>query len=389
MSNEIASTDLVIKLPAVMTAETFTDDKEFEKLYAKVKEAVDKHVPDVSTKTGRDAIASLAYKVARTKTELLKQGKKLTEDWREQTKKVNAACNTIEDKLDILKEDVRKPLTAWETAEAARVDGHKSRLADLVSMSKVGFGRPSTELRELLAKAEAAPAGKDVWEEFAPQAGVAREDAIDTLKRLLATAEKQEREAAELEQLRAEKAERDRMEAERLAAERARQEETERVERERLAEEKRKADLAAAAEETARRVEREAQEKIESAKLAAAEAEARHARELQEAEAARVREAEEAKRREVEAAERHTREVAEAKAQADREAAAERKRIADAEAAEIAAQKSRDADKAHRKEVNTAIVKELIECSGIKVDQAQKIVVHLVSGLVPNVTLKY
>lgn len=48
-----------------------------------------------------------------------------------------------------------------------------------------------------------------------------------------------------------------------------------------------------------------------------------------------------------------------------------------------------DADKEHRKTINNAIVAELIECSGISAEQAQKIVVHMVSGLVPNVTLKY
>lgn len=107
MSTEV-STDLIIKLPAAMTAATFTDDAEFEKLYSQVKEAVDRHVPDLSTKGGRDAIASVAYKVARTKTALVAQGKKLTEGWRDQTKKVNAACNTIEERLDKLRDEDRK-----------------------------------------------------------------------------------------------------------------------------------------------------------------------------------------------------------------------------------------------------------------------------------------
>jgi hypothetical protein len=389
MSKEIASTDLIIKLPAVMTAETFTNDEEFEKLYSKVKEAVDKHVPDVSTKTGRDAIASLAHKVARTKTTLIAQGKKLTESWRDQTKKVNAACNTIEERLDALKEDVRKPLTAWEEAEKDRVEGLTSRLEDLVSYSRVGFGRSTAELQAMAAELREIKLGKEFWDEYAPQAAVAHDVAVDTINRLYRTALKQEQEAAELEQLRAEKAERERHEAERLAAERAANEAAERAERERLAEEKRKADLAAAAEEAARRVEREAQEKIEAAKRAAAEAEERHAAAIREAEAARQREIEEARRREAEAEERRVREVAEAKAKAEREAAAERQRLADEKAAEEAEQRRRDADKAHRKSINTAIVKELIECSGISQAAAQKIVVHMVSGLVPNVTLKY
>jgi hypothetical protein len=354
------STDLIIKLPAVMTAEAFTNEEEFEKLYSKVKEAVDQHVADVSTKTGRDAIASLAYKVARTKTALIGQGKKLTEDWRDKTKKVNAACNLIEERLDTLKEEVRKPLTEWEQAEQDRVDGHKVGLEGLISLTKIGFGRPSAELRELLADAQKVPIGADHWEEFAPQASVARQDAIDTLSRLLAVAEKQEAEAEELERLRAEKAERDRIEAERLAAENARREAEERAERERQAEAERVEREARLAEEARQQAAREAQERIEAAERAAAETK-----------------------------ERAAREIAEAKAKAEREAEEARQREAAAKAAEQAEQRRRDADKAHRKQVNNAIVAELVECAGITEDQAQKIVVHMVSGLVPNVTLKY
>ena len=360
MTSKTASNDMIISLPAVMTAATFTDDREFEKLYSQVKEAVDLHVPDLSTKTGRDAIASLAYKVSRTKTALIGQGKKLTEGWRDQTKKVNAACNIIESKLDALRDEVRKPLNDWETAEAERVEGHKVRLEALITLSKIGFGRPSAELRELLSDAEMTPLGAIVWEEFAPQAAVARDDAIDTLKRLLATAEKQEADAAELELLRAEAAERERVEAERLAAEVEEREKAEQIERDRIAEENRKAELVRAAELAREQADRDAQERISVAERAAKEAE-----------------------------ERAAQAVIQEREKAEREAAAERQRIADAKAAEEAEQRRRDADKEHRKTINNAIVAELIECSGIAAEQAQKIVVHMVSGLVPNVNLRY
>ncbi|WP_418459882.1 hypothetical protein ACNT8L_05830 [Brucella intermedia] len=360
MNKQSVSTDLIINLPAVMTAEAFTDEQEFEKLYSKVKEAVDQHVPDLSTKTGRDAIASLAYKVARTKTALIGQGKKLTEDWREKTKKVNAACNLIEERLDTLKDEVRKPLTEWEQAEQDRIDGHKARLESLIAMTRIGYGRPSSELRELLADVQKMPLGAAHWEEYAPQASVAHQDAVDTLSRLLAAAEKQEAEAEELERLRAEKIERDRVEAERLAKEQAAREAEERAERERQAEAARVEREARLAEEARQQAEREAQERIAAAERAAKEAE-----------------------------ERAAREVAEAKESAERQAAAERQRVADQKAAEEAEQRRRDADKEHRKTINNAIVAELIECAGISNRQAEKIVVHIVSGLVPNVTLKY
>ena len=365
------STDLIINLPTAMTAESFTNDAEFEKLYAKVQEAVASHVPDLTTQKGRDEIASVAYKVAKTKTALIKQGKSLTESWRDQTKKVNAACNTIEERLDKLKEDVRRPLTEWETAEKTRVDNHKSALDHLISFSKVGFGRSSSELREFLSEVEAMQICELAWDEFTPQASVAKQNAIDTLNRLLVTAEKQEAEAAELEKLRAEKVERDRHDAKRLAdeqaakaeaerAEQERQAEADRIERDRLADEQRKADIASAAAEAEARAKQEAAEKLAAAEKATQDAKDEAARQIEEA-----------------------------KAEADRNAEAERQRIANEKAEADEEQRLRDADKEHRKTVNQSIVKELVECSGITADQAQKIVVQMVSGLVPNVTLKY
>lgn len=360
MTVKTASTDLIINLPAVMTAELFTNDKEFEKLYSQVKEAVDKHVPDLTTKTGRDAIASLAYKVSRTKTALVGQGKKLTEGWRDQTKKVNSACNIIEDKLDALRDEVRKPLNEWEEAETVRVETHKERLESLIALSKTGFGRSSADLRELLNDAEKTPLGSDVWQEFAPQASVARDDAIDTLKRLLVTAEKQEADAAELERLRTEAAERERIEAERLALENAEREKTAQIERERVAEENRKAELAKAAELAREQAERYAQARIEAAERAVKDAE-----------------------------ERAAKAVIEAQEKAQHETAAELQRLADAKAAEEADQRYRDADIQHRKTTNNGIIAALIECSNITEDQACKIIINMALGLIPNVTLKY
>jgi len=359
MSKEAVSTDLIIKLPSVMTAATFTDDAEFEKLYSQVKEAVDKHVPDLTTRTGRESIASMAYKVSRTKTALIAQGKKLTEDWRDQTKKVNAACNAIEERLDTLRDEVRKPLTDWEAAEKERIEGHERAVNSLLAYVTMSADHPSDEFKDMRDAVEALVVDAS-WDEFQDRGALAKTDALAALDRLTAIAEKRESDAAELEQLRAAQAERDRQDAERRAAEEAADAESARIERERQAEEKRKADLAAAAAEAAARAEREAAQRVADAERAAKEAK-----------------------------ERADREIAAAKEDAERKAEAERKRIAAAQEAEAAEQRRRDADREHRKSVNQSVVAELIECAGITSEQAQKIVVHMVGGLVPNVTLKY
>ncbi|MCY1315952.1 hypothetical protein D9M68_150810 [compost metagenome] len=334
------STDLIIALPVKADVATFTDEKAFEDLYEKIVKKVGEHVPDVSTKAGRDAIASLAYKVARTKTTLDKQGKDLTEEWRKNTSKVNATRNTISDRLEALQKAVRKPLTDWEIQEDARIAKHQSALDKLLSYVTLTV-QPSEDLRAMLANVDATVVD-DSWDEFRDRAELAKADAIAALRRLVDIAEKQEADARELAQLRADREARE-------AAEQAKRDEEERAEQERQAEEQRKAE--------ADRIEREAREQAER------DAQAR-----------------------IDAAEREAREANE---RAERAAAEERQRIADEQAAQLAEQQRREADIEHRRKINNTVVSALVACAEISPDQAKKIVAHMVSGLIPNVTFTY
>jgi len=357
--SDASSSDLIIKLPAVPNVATFTDEKEFDKLYDTIFKKVKEHVPDVSTKTGRDAIASLAYKVARTKTTLDNQGKGLTDEWRKNTAKVNATRNVMKDRLEALQEQVRKPLTDWEDKEADRIKKHEAALETLMRFTAVGLGHTSLDLTEMLEAVNATPVDEQ-WEEFHSRAFVTKQLAVDNLTKLLASAEKQEADARELEQLRAAAAEREQLDAEKLAAENAAKEEAERVEREKRADEARKIEAARIAEEAREQAAKEAQARIDAAEQLAKDAEARAQREIEEAKAA-----------------------------AERQSEAERTRIANENAAAEAEQARRNADEEHRRTINKTILTELVTCSGITSEQAQKIVIHLVKGLVPNVTLKY
>lgn len=342
------STDLIIALPAKADVATFTDEKAFEDLYEKIVKKVGEHVPDVSTKAGRDAIASLAYKVARTKTTLDKQGKDLTEEWRKNTSKVNATRNTISDRLEALQKTVRKPLTDWEVAEQARIDKHQAALDLLLSLITTPLGLPSADLKTMLVTVDGIVVDAS-WEEFEDRAALAKQDAVASLTRLIDVAVKREADAAELAALRAAQAERDRQEADRLASEEAARAEAVRIERERLAEEQRKDAIAQAAAYAAEKAERDAQARID-----AAEQEAREANE-----------------------------------RAERAAEAERQRIADEQASQVAEQQRREADIEHRRTVNNTVVNALVACAEISPDQAKKIVAHMVSGLIPNVTFNY
>ena len=357
--SEAASTDLIIALPSVPSVATFTDEKEFDKLYDAILQKVKAHVPDVSTKKGRDEIKSLAHKIAKTKVALDKQGLALTGEWRENTKKVNATRTKIEARLEELQASVRKPVDDWEAAEDARIDKHKEALDTLLSFITVSLGHSSADLKGMLQSVEETVVDQS-WEEFQDRAAIAKQDATAALTRLIAVAEKQEADAAELAALRAAQAERDRQDAERRAAEEATRVEAERVERERQAEEQRKSEIANAAAEAAERAEREAAERVAAAEREAAEAKEQAAREIEQAKAKALADAQE-------------REQAEAAARS----------------AEEAEQRRRDADKEHRKAVNNSIVTALIACAGITTEQAKMIVVDIASGLVPNITLKY
>ena len=51
-----------------------TDQAKFDRFYQEMKRETDAHVADLTTEKGRKAIASLAFKVARTKTAIDEAG---------------------------------------------------------------------------------------------------------------------------------------------------------------------------------------------------------------------------------------------------------------------------------------------------------------------------
>ncbi|MFX6114679.1 hypothetical protein ABTF34_18285, partial [Acinetobacter baumannii] len=75
------------------------------------------HVPDVSTKKGRDAIGSLALKISKSKTLIEKCGKELVAEHKAQIKVIDDDRISIVKKLDLLRNEVLAPRDAWEQAE--------------------------------------------------------------------------------------------------------------------------------------------------------------------------------------------------------------------------------------------------------------------------------
>ena len=179
---------------------------------------------DASTASGREEIRSTAYRVARTKTALDAEGKRLTEGWREATKKVNEERKLASERLDALADEVRKPLTDYENHEKARVAAHEAALRDITGLQEMIKLYPDMRadlLEEHLYNLRNSFPDQN-WEEFAGRAKSARAEAESYIIRRLADRRKYEAEQAELERLRREDLERRARERdERLKAEAA------------------------------------------------------------------------------------------------------------------------------------------------------------------------
>ncbi|QLX05671.1 hypothetical protein HV201_14615 [Citrobacter freundii] len=354
-------TDLVVIEKSSAMA-VFTNNEQLDPIIEKIEKEARSLVPDVSTKKGRDTIASMAHKVARSKTYIDNAGKDLVAELKALPKQIDESRRIVRERLDALKDEVRKPLTDWENAESARKDALQQRLADLRSLADVidGVGNylPSVEIQQRIESAKAV-ALDESWQEAAAEAGVAKDAAIQQLEAALIVAKQREHEAAELERLRKEAEEKARLEREenirREAAERARRD----------SEAKHKAEIEAAAR-------REAEEK--------ARAEA--------AERQRIEAEQRAQREKLEAEERARREKEEA-------VAAERRRLEEAEAARLAEEQRkaeeearRAADKEHRRTVNRRVYADLI-AQGIPEEYAQKAVLAIAGGKVQDAHIKY
>lgn len=400
-SNALVSLNLNLPAPTVVAEQV---NKAFHTIYGKIEEEIAAFVPDVTTEKGRQAIASLAYKIARTKTGLDEAAKNVTADQKQIIDAVNAERSKMREDLDRLKATVRAPLDKWEAEEEAK----KQRVADMMAAINAAEdeadGAKTEVIKAIMSRLNSFEITEAVYGNEADGLKEWLDEAYCRLSDKLIVQKKREDDEAELEQLRREKAERE-------EADRKRREEEEAAEAARIAEEKRKADeeaerarqeeeRARIAREAEEKAAREAEEKIEAERRAKEqaerdrqEAEERHAKAIADAEAARIREAEEAKRREEEAAAKAEEDARRREEEAARK---ERERIqqekAEEERQRLAQEKAdqeRAADLAHRKKVNSAATAAIMKAAGVSEADAQAIVVAIYKGQVPNVTISY
>ena len=231
-----------------------------------IRQAVNE-VPDLSTKKGRDRVASLAAKVSRSKTAIEKPGREYLKRLKEAVRPAEAEIKRFVDACDELRDATRRPLTEWE-AEQERIKAEEAMNAlhaEALEMN-IKFDQ------ELAAKFEADhemallmnkdfDRDREEQRRLAEQAQREHEERIKQEAADKAKREAEERHKAELDAAARREADE---KARADAAERKRKEDADRAEREKqdaIAEEKRKA------QEEADRIKREAEAK-EKARLA-------------------------------------------------------------------------------------------------------------------------
>ncbi|HHK1256627.1 TPA: hypothetical protein ACQQSZ_005298, partial [Pseudomonas aeruginosa] len=190
-----------MQLAAVPPKETalqvYSTENGLEPYLQIIKAEIDSFVPDVSTRKGREAIASIAYKVARSKTALDNAGKELVAELKEVPKKIDAERKRMRDLLDAWQADVRRPLTEWEQREEMRKAKHQAGI-DQINLRLECRDLDSTELKANIEWLEGLSIGAD-WEEFETEAARTKDKALAALREALVARDKYEAEQAELE----------------------------------------------------------------------------------------------------------------------------------------------------------------------------------------------
>ncbi len=272
-------TGLALLPEGIAPAALFADSKLADQLIEHISKVVADFKPDVTTLKGREEIASLAFKVARTKTTLDAAGKKLGEDARKTLDGINAQRNAFKGKLEELQHLARKPLDDWTAAEAKRVSTVQDLKARLEKDAIVMLSDTAATVRRRLMELQALTLpGDDVLQDFSVIIKSLRNTAINTLTAAYSRLVTEEKDRAELERLRREQqqreqAERDReaREAEELARQQRENEAREREEANRRAEQERTAEAeqrAAARERERIAAEEERQRQEEAARAA-------------------------------------------------------------------------------------------------------------------------
>ena len=255
----------LVNLEKISPLKLFTEGDQLDHLLTKIKEEALKEELSTDTELSRKKIASVAFKISRSKTFLDAAGKELVKDWKAKAKKVDNARKKSREFLDELRDEVRQPLTEWEKREKERIAREQAEKEYLQAWNEA-LAEHKLYLRQKAIEAKEAEFARIEAERLAEEERIRREKEIKEYEECLKreAAEKAKREVEEKAKREREEAAR-KLEAEKQARKKA--------EREKIAaEERAKAEKRLAIERAVRESERKAlEEKERLEKITAAE----------------------------------------------------------------------------------------------------------------------
>ena len=338
-----------LELTEVKPEQLFVQDG-LDSVLSKIETEARSIVIDISTAQGRKNCASVAYSVAKAKTTLDAMGKDFVSDLKKQAAKVDERRRIIRERLDELKDEIRRPLTEWEQ-EQERINREIEERINTIKgiAAELAFGgvSASADIKihlDKLANVEILP---EHYGLRIDEAKAAKDAELLKLEGMYFRAKHNEEEAAKIE------------------AERKAKEEADRKARD-------EAEAKARAERD-EKIRRDAEEKAK--------------REAEESRQKEIRARQEAEERAKAAEERAKQQIAEAKARADRESAEkEARRIA-----EEARKKQEEDRKASNAKHRAKIEKQAVESLSEIIDYATaEIVIEAIkSNKVTNIQIQY
>lgn len=317
-----------------------------------IEDIVNAFVPDVSSQKGRDEIKSIAHKVARSKTMLDGLGKDLVSDWKNKSKLVDKERKAVRDKLDAIKEKVRRPLTEYEQAQEARIQLRKDKIQDIqdiISSLDSNFDIEDEGIAFFkAAESKLSELKAFNWDEFEARANVLIQDAAVKLNENRTRLNNHFMEKRELEALRKEKQLLEQKQRDEAIAIQA----------------------AAAAKKEAEKIALEKQQQLEAEKMREKE------------------KAEQAEREKQAAIVLAKKAQDQAKADAEMAVKRERERVELEKEEEARKQAERDRDKKHRAQIHNDILDALMPSVGCK-DIAKAAIRQIINGEIPHVKITY
>ncbi len=350
-----------INLPSL--PDSFNEDALIN-AYKRIEKEAKSEVPDIETEEGRKHIKEMARKVAASKTAIDTPIRDYLRMIKAQPKVLEKNARESKQRFDDLKAEILKPL---EEAQKSQDD-----VINWLNNVPSDCGNPEINSKTLANIIETINGYTDelVWPELKKKFKVAHENALTTATVTLERITEQEKQAAELAELRAKQAkaeeeERNRKIAEEAAA-KARAEAEQKAQQERESLERRAAENKHREEQAAIREEQAKQVAIESEKNRIAEVERSKAREAE-----ALKQAEEKSRLAAEEA-----------------IEAEKRRAIEAEKEQARLAKARAEDKELRIKVNRANLVVLI-AAGFSDEDGKKFIKMVARGELPDIKIHY